>query len=48
MENINETLESENRAANTMLSEYETRVEKTMEELALLQMELEENKSTNQ
>lgn len=31
-----------------MLSEYEQRVEKTMEELALLQLELEENKESNQ
>jgi FtsZ-binding cell division protein ZapB len=31
-----------------MLNEYEQRVEKTMEELALLQIELEESKESNQ
>jgi FtsZ-binding cell division protein ZapB len=31
-----------------MLSDYEQRVEKTMEELALLQLELEESKESNQ
>lgn len=48
MENNNETLESENRASKMMLAEYEHRVEKTMEELALLQTEMEENKSASQ
>lgn len=41
LENINEVLEGEIRAERSMLSEYEVRVEKTMEELALLQTELE-------
>ena len=31
-----------------MLEEYERRVEKTMEELAFVQMELEESKENNQ
>lgn len=35
-----EALESENRASQYMLSEYEERVEKTMEELAMLQLTL--------
>lgn len=48
LENINEVLEGEIRAERSMLNEYEMRVEKTMEELALLQTELEENKSSNQ
>lgn len=48
LENINEVLEGEIRAERSMLSEYEVRVEKTMEELALLQTELEENKSASQ
>jgi len=48
LENINESLESENRASKMMLSEYEHRVEKTMEELAMLQTELEEKTSTSE
>lgn len=48
LENINESLEGENRASKMMLSEYEHRVEKTMEELAMLQTELEEKTSTSE
>ena len=40
-------LESQNRASKCMLEEYESRVQKTMEELAFVQIQLEENNSNN-
>lgn len=36
------------RSTKSMLTEYESRTEKTMEELAVLQIQLEETKSNNQ